>query len=410
MFEMSFLPSSKAARSKAVRVLLISHTCQSRAEGQRKAEQLARTGDIDLMVLAPERFNHYGIWRDAEIPEDQSFRFAARRVMWPWLGPAQNYLHWYPSLANVMRDFQPDIIDLWEEPWSLVSAHACWLRNRLLPHAKIVMESEQNIRKKLIPPFRWLESYTIRNATYAVGRSRGVIDVLRAKGFDRRAEVVGNAVDTDLFRPMDRMECKSGLGFSGFTAGYVGRLVERKGLMDMVDALPFCPNDVTMVFAGAGEHRIELEQRARDLGKSDQVRFLPARRLEELPQVMNALDALILPSWTVPSWKEQFGRVIIEAQACETPVIGSDSGAIPEVIGEGGLVIPERNPAALASAIQELKANPGRMGEMGRAGRRQVMEKFTWRKVAEQMRDIYLRCLEGGTCEPATPALNPEYS
>jgi glycosyltransferase involved in cell wall biosynthesis len=109
---------------------------------------------------------------------------------------------------------------------------------------------------------------------------------------------------------------------------------------------------------------------------------------------MNALDALILPSWTVPSWKEQFGRVIIEAQACETPVIGSDSGAIPEILAEGGLIFPERNPAALAMAIAHLKANPTQTRQMGRTGRLQVERNFTWRRVAEQMRDIYLNCME----------------
>ena len=384
----------RAPSFTSVRVLLISHTCQSRAEGQRKAEQLARLGDIDLMVLVPERFNHFGIWRNAETPTDKAYRFAAKRVIWPWLGPAQNYLHWYPQLGEILRTFRPDIIDLWQEPWALVSAHACWLRNRILPNAKIVMESEQNISKHFPAPFSWLESYTIRNATCAVGRSSGVVNVLRNKGFTGRADIVGNAVDVELFHPMDREECKSALGLSGFTVGYVGRLVERKGLMDMVNALPMCPSEMTMVFAGAGEFRAALERRAQELGRSAQVRFLPARSIEELPQVMNALDALILPSWTVPSWKEQFGRVIIEAQACETPVIGSDSGAIPEIIAEGGIIFPERNPAALAKAIAHLKANPDQTRRMGRTGRLQVERNFTWRRVAEQMRDIYFNCMD----------------
>ena len=372
----------------------MSHTCQSRAEGQRKAEQLARLGDIDLMVLVPERFNHFGIWRDAEAPTDKAYRFQAKRVIWPWLGPAQNYLHWYPQLGHILRSFRPDIIDLWQEPWALVSAHACWLRNRILPEAKIVMESEQNIFKQFPAPFRWLESYTIQNATCAVGRSSGVLNVLRNKGFKRRADIVGNAVDVELFHPMNREACKSALGLSGFTVGYVGRLVERKGLMDMIEALPLCPSDVTMLFAGAGEFRAALERRAHELGRSAQVLFLAARSIEELPQVMNAIDALILPSRTVPSWKEQFGRVIIEAQACETPVIGSDSGAIPEILGEGGLVFPERNPAALAAAIAHLKENPAKTRGMGRTGRLQVERNFTWRRVAEQMRDIYLHCMD----------------
>jgi len=377
------------------RVLLISHTCQTRAEGQPKAAQLAQWGDIDLMVLTPERFNHFGVWKDAETPLDGAFQFAPRRVVWPWLGPAQNYLHWYPALAGILRTFKPDIIDLWEEPWALVSAHACWLRNRILPGARILMETEQNLSKAWPPPFRWLESYTIRNASFAVGRSAGAVEVLRGKGYTGPARVVGNAVDAELFRPMDREACKRDLGFSGYTVGYVGRLVERKGLIDMIDALAFCREPLTMVFVGGGEYEPALRERVKALGEEARVRFLPARPLVDLPPVMNALDAFILPSWTVPTWKEQFGRVIIEAHACGTPVIGSDSGAIPDVIGEGGIVYPERDPAKLAAAIMELGANPARRAEMGAAGRAQVEAHYTWRQVAARMRDIYLECLAG---------------
>ncbi len=372
-----------------MKILLISHTCQSRAEGQRKAEQLARLGGIELKVLAPERFNHYGVWKDAETPEHSGFEFTTQKVRWPWLGPAQNYLHWYPGLKQLLRDFQPDIIDLWEEPWALVSAHTCWLRNRLVPHARIVMESEQNLHKRFPPPFSWIESYVIANADHAVGRSREVIEILRAKGYKGPAEVVGNAVDVELFRPLNRENCRRELGWSTFTVGYVGRLVERKGLLDAVDALAFLPDDVQLVFVGSGEFRPALDRRIEELGRAAQVRFLDARPLEELPPVMNALDALLLPSHTVPSWKEQFGRVIIEAQACGTPVIGSDSGAIPEVVGAGGLIFPEGDAQALAAAILRLKTNPDERREMGATGRRQVEANYTWAKVAARMHGIY---------------------
>lgn len=380
-----------------MRVLLISHTCQSRAEGQRKAEQLARMPGVELMVLVPQRFNHYGRWREAETPDEAGFAYEVRKVAWPWVGPAQNYLHWHPGLGKILKEFQPEVIDLWEEPWGLVSAHACWLRNRLLPDAKIVMESEQNLRKDWPVPFRWFESYTIRNADHAIGRSREVIEVLRNKGYGGPATVVGNAADTALFRPMDREACRRALDFRAFTVGYVGRLVERKGLMDFVDSLAYCPEGVEAVFVGAGEYQPALEQRLREMGRTGQVRFITERKLEELPEVMNALDALVLPSRTVPSWKEQFGRVIIEAHACGTPVIGSDSGAIPDVIGAGGLVFPERNARALADAIAELKSDPAKRDQLGENGRIQVMENYTWEWVAARMRDVYQQCADQTT-------------
>src|SRR5580700_5368523 len=115
-----------------MRVLLISHTCQSRTEGQPKARCLAAMPDIDLRVLVPDRWLHYGAWRNAELPAAGEFNCTAGPVRWPWVGPAQFYLHWYPKLAALLKEFRPEVIDLWEEPWGLVSAHTCYLRDRLL--------------------------------------------------------------------------------------------------------------------------------------------------------------------------------------------------------------------------------------------------------------------------------------
>jgi len=193
---------------------------------------------------------------------------------------------------------------------------------------------------------------------------------------------------------MNREACRSRLGLSGFVAGYVGRLVEMKGLMDMVEALRLCSPEVNLLFVGSGSYQADLEKRLAELNLSSRAKFLAPRTMEGLPEVMNAMDTLLLVSRTTATWKEQFGRVIIEAHACETPVIGSDSGAIPEVIGEGGIVVPEKNPAALAAAIARLQNDPALARSMGRTGRRQVLASYSWERVAEQMRDVYLSTRE----------------
>lgn len=378
-----------------MRVLLISHTCQSRTEGQPRADELAKFDDIELRLLVPQRFNHFGVWREAEtpVPDENGkarYGFLARKVMWPWLGPAQNYLHWYPGLGRIVREFQPDIIDVWEETWSLASAHACWLRKRYLPNAKILAETEQNLNKRLPPPFGLLRPFVLKNADFCVGRSEEAVEVLRAQGYTGPAASIPNAVNAELFRPLDREKCRADLGIEGFLAGYVGRLVEEKGVMDLVEMLPACAPEVKVCFAGNGPMRESLESRARELGVGERVLFLPHRPLEELPSVMNALDVLVLPSRTTARWKEQFGRVLIEAHACATPVIGSDSGAIPGVVGEGGLIIPEADVPALARAIETLRATPAKARQMGEAGRAQVEARYTWKRVAERYREIFL--------------------
>lgn len=372
-----------------IRVLLISHTCQSRTEGHPRAERLARLPGLDLRVLVPDRWRHYGRWRRPDSPQDGAFVLEAGRVAWPWAGPAQSYLHWYPGLVKTLRRFRPDVIDLWEEPWGLVSAQTCWLRDRLLPRAKIISETEQNINRRLPPPFEMLRRYTLSRTDYAVARSAEALQVLREKGYAGLGSVVPNAVDAARFRPLDRDQCRAALGLPGFIVGYVGRLVEEKGLADHIDALRFCSDKVQCVFVGGGPFQAALEERARAAGKSGQVHFLPGRPQEDLPPLMNALDTLALVSHTTSTWKEQFGRVIIEAHACATPVIGSRSGAIPGVIGAGGLVVPERDPQALAAAIERLRADPAQARALGAAGRAQVEAHYTWEHVAEQFMDVY---------------------
>ncbi len=386
-----------------MRVLLIAHACHSRTEGQQRAQRLGRYEDIDLRVIVPDRWSEYGTWRRIDVPENPTYAFQKEKVRWPRTpGPVQWHLHYYPQLADTLRSFRPDVIDLWEEAWQLVSVHTCWLRNRLLPSAKIVSESEANIARTHPFPFNKFRRYTLRNTDYAVSRQNEGVGVLRAHGYEGPVEVIGNAVDAEIFRPLDRAACKARLGLSGFVVGCVGRMVESKGLMEIIEAVASCPAEVNALFVGSGPFQAALEQRATALGIAERVRFLASRVMEELPEVLNALDVLLLVSRTTPTWKEQFGRVIIEAHACGVPVIGSTSGAIPEVVGEGGLVVPEQNPAALAVAIRELQADPARRAHLGRLGRAQVEAHFTWERVAERMRDIYLKLMPKRSA-PARP-------
>ena len=371
-----------------MKVLLISHTCQSRGEGQPRAHELAALPDIELTLLTPDRWKRYGSWRRAEKPKDADFRFVEGKIIWPWSGPGQTYLHWYPALPRLLKQLQPDIIDLWEEPWSLVAAQTCFWRDRVCPAAKIVAETEQNIDKQLPPPFENFRSYVLKRADYLVGRNAQSIEILRRKGYAGAAQVVPNAVDVDLFvRDANRDQTRATRGWNGFVIGYAGRLVESKGVFDLLAAVGQL-NDVRLVYIGDGEARAELEKRA-----PANTQFVGAQPLEALPSLFSALDCLILPSRTTASWKEQFGRVLIEAASCGVPVIGSDSGAIPEVIGAGenalGLVFAEADVNALAAALGRLQNEPNLAQQLGAVGARRARDEFSWARVAARLAAIY---------------------
>ena len=389
-----------------MKVLLIAHACHSRTEGQQRAQILGQLSDIELMVVYPDRWYEYGKWRTIDKPENPSYKYRCEHVRWPWTGKCQWYLHHYPSLPEIMREFQPDIIDLWEEAWGLVSVQTCWLRNKLVPHAKILSETEANINRTHPIPFKWFRTYTLRNTDYAIARQTEGIDVLRAKGYSGAVDVVGNGVDVGIFRPLNREECKASLGLSGFVAGYVGRLEESKGLMEILDAA-YASRDVNFVFVGDGSLKQDLVSRIAELGLQDRVKLLPPKDRQELPTVMNAIDTLLIPSRTTATWKEQFGRVIIEAHACGTPVIGSDSGAIPEIVGKAGIIVPEGDARALAEAIKRLQAEPSVALRLGRIGRQQVQDHYEWQRIAERMRAIYLKMHNAPEYEKAAPSPVP---
>jgi glycosyltransferase involved in cell wall biosynthesis len=105
------------------------------------------------------------------------------------------------------------------------------------------------------------------------------------------------------------------------------------------------------------------------------------------------MDCLVLPSRTTKKWKEQFGRVLIEAMACEVPVIGSDSGEIPNVIGESGLIFKEGDVDDLASKLKLLITNMDLRVELAGKGRQRVLKHFTQEKVAKETYKIYQKMM-----------------
>jgi glycosyltransferase involved in cell wall biosynthesis len=371
-----------------LRVLVISHTAQSKAAGQARSLPLRAHDDIQCRVLVPDRWKAYGSW---QLPEraDPALDVQVGKVIWPWTGPGQWYLHWYRDLGKILRDFRPDVIHLWEEPWGLVSPQAAWLRNRYLPQTRLISETEQNIDKNLPLPFEPFRTFTLRNADLLVGRSQEAIAVARAKGYEGAAAVISYGIDPEIFRPRDRGEARRALGVDGFILGYVGRLVPEKGLEECVHALALVPDEIRLVFVGSGPLRGSLEGLARTLGVAPRVHFLPPRAPEELALLMSGFDTLALVSRTTARWKEQFGRVIIEAQACGVPVIGSTSGAIPEVVGQGGVIVREQDPQDVAQAIRRLAQDSDWRMALAEAGRKQVQAKYTWRHVSDALHDLY---------------------
>src|SRR5262249_2630148 len=132
---------------------------------------------------------------------------------------------------------------------------------------------------------------------------------------------------------------------------------------------------------GSGPLEEDLQALAAELGIATCVEFIQWLPSSEIAAQYTEIDCLVLPSLTRPNWKEQFGRVLVAAMACGLPVIGSDSGAIPGVIGKGGLVFPEGDVLALRKHLHDLQNKADLREILGAEGRRHVLEHFTHERI-----------------------------
>src|SRR5262249_145988 len=142
-------------------------------------------------------------------------------------------------------------------------------------------------------------------------------------------------VDHLRFTPADDKDRrKAALGLHGPVIGYVGQLRPEKGVRDLFSAFARLRiTDVVLLVVGDGPDHAYLRRPAKRLDITSRVLFVGAVDRLLVPGYMQAMDCLVVPSRTTPNWKEQYGRIIVEAFLCRVPVIGSSSGSIPELIG-----------------------------------------------------------------------------
>lgn len=364
-----------------MRVLMLSKACIVGIY-QRKLEQIAQRG-IDLLALVPPS------WRDerGEQPLERVYTQGYDLRAIPIALNGNFHLHWYPTLGRVMREFQPHIVHIDEEAYNLATWQALWLARR--NKARSLFFTWQNIERQYPPPFSWGESWVMRHADHALAGTQSAADVLRAKGYTGLMSVIPQfGTDPDLFQPARDHAPRP------FTIGYLGRLVEEKGISLLLDAASHLKGDWQMRFVGGGPLHEMLLQQVYALGIADRVTFVGQVPSTEMPQHYQALDALVLPSLTRPNWKEQFGRVLVEAMASGVPVIGSSSGAIPDVIGTAGLIVPEGNCDALTNALQLLLDQPAERQRLAQAGRVHVLQHYTHDQIAAATVGVYRAMME----------------
>jgi glycosyltransferase involved in cell wall biosynthesis len=371
-----------------MRVLMISKALVS-GTSQRKLEELAKCPGVELTLVTPE------YWlSDAGDKQrlERLYTTGYEMIATPMRLNGNFHLHHYPQLGKIMRQVRPEIVHIDEEPFNFATFQAMRLAHR--QKARALFFTWQNLYLEYPPPFRQMELYNYRHAAAALAGNQAAVDVLKRKGYRGPVRVIPQfGFDTDIFK---RAEPRTPRGAGDpFTIGFFGRLKDNKGLDLLIEALGQLPDYCRVTFTGNGPMKSVIEEQATRSGVAERVIFNGSLPSATIPYAMQQLDVLVLPSVTRPNWIEQFGRVLPEAMSCETPVIGSRSGEIPNVIGDAGLLFEEGNVQELAACIRQLIDDPELYAYLAKKGRQRVLENYTQERIARQTFEVYQEMLRG---------------
>lgn len=361
-----------------MRVLMLSKACIVGIYQKKLEAMAAQDATLQLRVLVPPS------WRDerGETKLERVYTDGYELIETPIRLNGNYHLHHYPQFKQHLNDFAPDIVHIDEEPYNL----ATWLAMRSAVRAKykVLFFSWQNILRQYPYPFSFMENAVLQMTNHAIMGTDSAADVWREKGYQGPLTVIPQfGVDPDLFHPSSSTNDRVQIG-------YAGRLWHGKGIDTLLSALAQLTDldwELHLVGSGPEQNQLELHiDKSQLQSRVHMQQWLPST---EMPAFMRKLDIFVLPSRTLASWKEQYGRVLIEAMSTEVAVIGSDSGAIPDVIGDGGLVFPENNVDTLADHLRQLIINADTRQQLGQNGRQRVLRHFTQSQIASQTLAVY---------------------
>ncbi len=312
------------------------------------------------------------------------------------LHPVRMYGSRFPHVMAYGRELRSllrggwDLVHMWEEPYVLAGFQVC----RWTPAATpLVFWTAQNLSKRYPPPFDWFERYCVRRCAGWLACGQTVVDTLGPRGYAAKPHrILPLGVDVEVFRPDPAAGAavRRSLGWAEGgppVVGYLGRFVPEKGVRLLTRVLDRVSTPWRALFVGGG--RLERELRAWAARHGDRVRVVTGVPHDGVPRHLNAMDVLAAPSQTTRRWREQLGRMLIEAFACGVAVLGSDSGEVPHVIADAGLVVPEADEAAWEAALAHLLDSPARRADLAARGLARARDLYAWPVIARRHLDFF---------------------
>ncbi len=337
---------------------------------------LGRSFGCDVHVLVPTSWKETRGRVACEPEEGNAVKLHRSRIAFGYRHQRVVYL----DLPTVIRNVKPDFILAVAQPESYAAAQICIDRWLYAPEARLGFYSSRNIdfaREGF--PYRLKSTHRMCDAI--TRRSRPDICFYRPEAagrllapYAKRLVYAPHVVDCTLFRK-DSIHSAADAD-RPFTVGYVGRLVKEKGVHVLIEALRRLPDQVRLVTIGEGPEEDSLRRLADECGLAGRADFRPPIPYAKIPGALGNMDVLVLPSLETPTWTELFGRVLIEAMACEVPIVASRSGGIPEVVGNAAMLVKPGDSHALATALEHLLNDTPARREIGREGRERALCRF----------------------------------
>ncbi len=354
------------------RLLVVSPPCHQPIN-RAVYRELADRHAVAVHLAVPKRLNVGGHWRDTPTGASASYSMSLHEISGTH-GRLQR-MHGLPALA---QSWKPTHVLIDSDPASMMvrsAAGSCtgckvWaLTAENLP-ARPLSELWEGLAAfspmRAIAPLlksglrMWVHPKVDHVFTLSNDGSRVMADL----GFGGRVTRIPLGFDPEIFRVQDDAKIqgtRQGLGLRAPTVAYFGRLTPEKGVHLLLEAMAQIRDQPWQLlldrFSDYPTPYVDsLNERVHSLSLQDRVVFFDARH-EQMPDFMNAADIVVLPSLSTPKWKEQYGRVLPEAMACGKRVIGSDSGAIPELVAGHGSIVPEGNVPALRDALAQMLAD-----------------------------------------------------
>jgi glycosyltransferase involved in cell wall biosynthesis len=285
-------------------------------------------------------------------------------------------LHWNAKvLRRLLTDFRPDLLHIEEEPWTQPASTSLRLARRL--GIRTVLSTAESLPGGYGLRQRFRRDRSLRQAHGIIGANRLALAIAtkrRPSTPHLTLPLIGVTPPT----PSPR------LSHPGFAIGFVGRLVPERGLDLLFRACVALTGKWSLTIIGTGPSQEELEALAERLGISARISWLGPLPRDAVDQIWPRLDCVVFPARTTPRWVASAARGALNAMANGVTVVATDSGVLPEIVGDTGRIVPEEDVPALAAALQELYADRTECERLGAAGRRRLLEEFSDDAVARK--------------------------